>query len=166
MNCSLSQDSFRAGWLLRPVALVGAPEADVAVAEEVPPSVKHLSVEAEDAVASYACWGRGECSETVAYTRTICFVNTREQVPESESVVLARVGKDRAKQGAAFRGRVCAKIKSRQCVTKCGCGVFEVWGARTDFRARSADRPGRDEGFVADQLEADPAHRRAQEARS
>ena len=60
-GCSV-HDSLRL-FRLRPVAFVGAPQVDVAEAEGIPPGVQHGAIEAQDAIASYACrrWSeRGE----------------------------------------------------------------------------------------------------------
>src|SRR5882724_4490316 len=151
---------------VRPVALIGAPEADVAVVEGIPPGVEHLAVEAEDAFACYAGGWRCERGEAVIDAGAICIADAGEQMPKRQSVALARVHKNDAKQLAAFCRRVLAKIKSRERVTKGRCGVLEIRRAWADFRARSADRSGGDEGFVAAQLEADPAHGGAQKARA
>src|SRR5229473_6066669 len=87
-------------------------------------------------------------------------------MPESQSVVLARIGEDDAEQDVAFRQSAVSEIKLGQGFKKRGCGLFKVWCARTDFRARGADRSGGDEGFMAVKLEADPAHGGAQQARA
>src|SRR6266850_4567217 len=146
--------------------LVHAPEPDVAVAQGVPPGVEHLAVEAENAFASYACWWWGERGEAVINPRAIRIADTREQVPKGERVALARIHKDDSQQGAALRWCVLGKIKTRERVTKGRRGLFKVRCARANFRAGGADRPGRDEGFVAVELEADPAHGGAQKARA
>src|SRR5882724_11902574 len=149
---------------VRPVALIGAPEADVAVAEGVPPGVEHLAVEAENAFAGYTCGRWSERGEAVTDTGAIFIADAREQMPECQGVVLARIHKHDPKQRAAFRRCVRAKIKSHERVTKRESGVLKVRRARADSRTRSADRSGRNEGFVAAQLEADPAHGGAQQA--
>src|SRR6266850_7321835 len=173
MKLAVGQSSRRTTYLLLgvrrplgPVVLVHAPEPDVAVAEGIPPGVEHLAVEAENAFASYACWWWGERGEAVINPRAIRIADTREQVPKGERVALARIHKDDSQQGAALRWCVLGKIKTRERVTKGRRGLFKVRCARANFRAGGADRPGRDEGFVAVELEADPAHGGAQKARA
>src|SRR5258705_2309634 len=146
--------------------LVHAPEADVAVAEGVPPGVEHLAVEAENAFAGYARGRRSERGEAVIDVGAILIADAREQMPESQSVVLARIGEDDAEQDFAFRCRVGSEIKFGQGSKKRRRGLFKVRCARTDFRAGCADGSSRDEGLAAAQLEADPAHGGAQKARA
>src|SRR6266850_462535 len=171
MKLAVGQSSRRTTYLLLgvrrtlgPVVLVHAPEPDVAVAEGIPPGVEHLAVEAENAFAGYAFGRRSECGEPVIDTGAIPITDAREKVPECQCVVLAGIDEDEPKQLAAFRRGVLAKIKSRQRVTKRRRGLFKIWCARANFRARRADRSGRDEGFMSVELEAHPAHGGAQKA--
>src|SRR6266446_3222363 len=126
-----------------------APEADTTVAERAPPGVEHLAVEAEDAFAGYVCGRWGERGEAVIDAGAILIANARDKMPESQSVVLARIGEDDAEQDVAFRWHVGSEIKFGQGFKKRRCGLFRVWCARADFGARGADRSGRDEGFAA-----------------
>src|SRR6266478_10121458 len=107
---ALVPNSLGPGWALRPVVLVHAPEADVAVAEGVPPRVEHLAVEAEDALVSYTCGRRSERGEAVIDAGAIFIADAGQQMPKRQGVVLARIHKDDPKQLATFRRRVRAKI--------------------------------------------------------
>src|SRR5260370_23724959 len=92
---------------LRPVAFVGAPQVDVAEAEGIPPGVQHGAIEAQDAIASYACRRRSERGEAVIDAGAIGIADTREEMPKRKCIIFARVGKQDAEQGMAFlrRGR-------------------------------------------------------------
>src|SRR2546425_7526455 len=102
--------------------LVHAPEADVAVAEGVPPGVEDSAVEAENALAGYARGWRSERGEAVINTGAIRIADAREQMPERQSVVLTRIGEDDAEQDFAFRRRVGSEIKFGQGFNKRGSG--------------------------------------------
>src|SRR5260221_1051227 len=157
-------NSLGASRRLRPVALVGAPQVDVAEAEGTPPRIQHGAVEAEDAFASYAVGRRSKCGEPVVDTRALGIADAGEQMPQSECITLARVNEQNAEQGIALCRGAGSKIESRQgLLERCG-SVFHVRRARTDLWARLADGARRDERLVAVQLEADPAHGGAQEA--
>src|SRR5882724_8706064 len=156
-------NSLGASRRLRPVALVGAPQVDVAEAEGTPPRIQHGAVEAEDAFASYAVGRRSKCGEPVVDTRALGIADAGEQMPQSECITLARVNEQNAEQGIALCRGAGSKIESRQgLLERCG-SVFHVRRARTDLWARLADGARRDERLVAVELEADPAHGGAQE---
>src|SRR5260370_25321869 len=61
---------------LRPVAFVGAPQVDVAEAEGIPPGFQHGAIEAQHAIASYACSRRRERGEEVIYTGSLAIPDT------------------------------------------------------------------------------------------
>src|SRR6266446_3995953 len=155
---SSCRESLGVGRPLRPVAFVSAPQVDVAKAERTPPGVQHLPVEAEDAFACYAFRRRSEPGEAVVEARAISIADAREQVPKGERVAFARLYQEDAEQGIAFRRSVRFKVEARQSVAK-RCGrIFHVRGARAGFRTCLANCSGGNEGFVAIELEANPAH--------
>src|SRR5260370_37748080 len=149
---------------LRPVAFVGAPQVDVAEAEGIPPGVQHGAIEAQDAIASYACRRRSERGEAVIDAGAIGITDAGKQMPESERIFLARVGKEDAEQGVALRRSGGAKIKFGQSGAGRSGGVFEIGRGPDNLWASLADGARGDEGFVVVQLEAHPAHGRAQKA--
>src|SRR2546429_2199057 len=110
----MGHNSLGVGRALRPVTLVGAPQVDIAEAEGAPPGVQHRPVEAQDAIASDVRGGRSKRGEAVIDARPIRFADAGEQMPERESVALARVREDDAKQGGTFHRRDGGKIKFRQ----------------------------------------------------
>src|SRR5260370_600442 len=85
-------------------------------------------------------------------------------MPKGERVILACVDENDVKEIVAFCRRGGCKVESRQSVAKRGGSVFKVRRARADLGARFADGSCGDKGFVAVQLEADPAHGGAQKA--
>src|SRR5437016_5325245 len=85
-------------------------------------------------------------------------------MPEGESVALARVREDDAKQGGAFPRRAGGEIKFRQSAAKRSSSVLKIRRAGADLRARLTDGASGNEGFTAVQLETHPAHGGAQEA--
>src|SRR5260370_15842137 len=157
-------NSLGGGRALGPVALVGAPQVDVAEAEGVPPDVQHWLIEAEDAVAGYGCGRRSERGEAIVDARAIIITDASEQMPKSERFILACVDENDVKQILAFCWRGGFKVESRQSVAKRAGSVFKVRRARVDLGARFADGSCGDKGFEAVQFEADPAHGGAQKA--
>src|SRR5260221_13378436 len=91
--------------------LVHAPEADITVAERVPPGVEHLAVEAEDAFAGYVCGRWGERGEAVIDAGAVLVANARDKMPERQSVVPARIGEDGSEQGGAVPWHVGSGIE-------------------------------------------------------
>src|SRR6266571_1058768 len=149
-----------------PVVLEGAPHENVAEAEGVPPVVEHLAVQAQNALAGYACGWWSERGETIVHTRAIRIADAGEHMPKRERVFLARVNEEDPKQGVALCWRVHAKIKSRQGFAERSGSIFKIRCARADLWTRGADGASGDQRFVAVELEADPAESRAQEARA
>src|SRR6266566_1500589 len=94
-----------------PVVLERAPHENVAEAEGVPPRVEHLPIQAQDALAGYACRRWSERGEAIVHTRAIRIADAGEQMPKSERVALARVYQDDAKQGIALGRSSGCKIK-------------------------------------------------------
>src|SRR6266571_2319026 len=147
-----------------PVVLEGAPHEDVAEPQGVPPVVKHLTIEAQNTLAGYACGWLSDRSEAIVHTRAFHIADAGEQVPKRERVFLAGVNEEDPKQGVALCRRFHAKVKSRQGFAEGSGSIFKIRCARTDLWARGADGACGDEGFVAVELEADPAESGAQEA--
>jgi hypothetical protein len=71
--------------------LEGAPHENVAEAEGVPPRVEHLPIQAQGAVASYACRRWSERGEAIIDAGAIRIADAGEQVPNRERVFLAGV---------------------------------------------------------------------------
>src|SRR6266571_1237738 len=147
MSCR-SNNLLGLRWGIGPVVLEGAPHENVAEAEGVPPVVEHLPIQAQNALAGYACRRWSERGEAIIEAGAFHIADAGEQVPKRERVFLAGVNEEDPKQGVAE-----------------GSGsIFKIRCARTDLWARGADGACGDEGFVAVELEADPAESGAQEA--
>src|SRR3989442_1633939 len=153
-------------WGIRPIVLEGAPHENVPEAEGVPPVVKHLTIEAQNALAGYACRRWSVRGETIVHTRAFHIADAGEQVPKREHVFLADVNEQDTKQSVALCRRIHAKVKSRQSFAEGSGSIFKIRCARTDLWARGTHGASGDEGFVAVELEPDPAESRAQKARA
>src|SRR6266851_8561051 len=118
-----------------PVVLESAPHENVSEAECVPPVVKHLTIEAQNALAGYACGRWSERGETIVHTRAIRIADAGEQVPNRERVFLAGVDEEDPKQGVALCWRVHAKVKSRQGFAEGSGSIFKIRCAWADLWA-------------------------------
>src|SRR6266849_10681349 len=85
-------------WGIGPVVLEGAPHENVPEAECVPPVVKHLPIQAQDAFASYACGWWSDRSEAIIDAGAIRIADAGEHMPKRERVFLARVNEEDPKQ--------------------------------------------------------------------
>src|SRR2546427_10935893 len=103
---------------LGPGTFVHVPQINVAVAERVPPGIQHLLIEAQNAFARDLCGWRSERGQTIIDAGAIRIADAREQMPESERVILTRVYQDDAKKGIALSRRGGGKIKFGQCIAE------------------------------------------------
>src|SRR6266567_6251209 len=165
MSCG-SNNLLGLRWGIRPIVLEGAPHENVAEAEGVPPVVEHLPIQAQGALAGYACGWWSDRSEAIIDAGAIRIADAGEQMPKRERVFLAGVDEEDPKQSVALCRRIHVKVKSRQGFAEGSGSIFKIRCARADLWARGTHGASGDERFVAVELEADPAESRAQEARA
>src|SRR6266478_5072056 len=71
-------------WGIRPIVLEGAPHENVPEAEGVPPVVEHLPIQAQGALAGYACGWWSDRSEAIIDAGAFHIADAGEQMPKSE----------------------------------------------------------------------------------
>ncbi len=134
-----------------------APEGDVAEIEGVPVEIEGLRIELEDGFASDTEWRRDEVGEHVANLFAIGTVGAGEEMPESESIARAGLGKNCGERGRGGAGRLRRLIEGVEGGDERGGGVFEIRSAGAEIATRGAHSTGGNKGLAAVEMEANPA---------
>src|SRR3989442_1823708 len=71
-----------------------APPIDSSQVELIPPEVEHLPVEMKNSLSRDALGRRNQLSHAIVHATPFCFVAAKQQVPQSQRLILARFGKD------------------------------------------------------------------------
>ena len=110
--------SFPTGFVLRPRALPSTPQRNVSEIKLVPPQIQHLLIKTQNAVARDFRRRRDERGQAVVDKIALRFTDAREEMPDGESVALARFSEDFAEFGAPLFRRAGRKIKLGQGLAK------------------------------------------------
>src|SRR5436305_4678874 len=143
--------------LLRPRAFPMAPKGHVTEVQFIPPKIKHLRIEMQDACTRYTCGRRNQLEQPVIDTAAVSLGNACKQMPQGEGVALPRLREHNRKRCCAFILRSALAIERRECSAERVICVFEVRCAWPSVFPGVTRSSGGYKGFVASQLESHPA---------
>src|ERR1700687_4426700 len=126
----------------RPGTFPMPPNRNIIKPKGVPPEIKHRLIETQDSFLRDTRRRRRNSSQPIVNQASLPLVDTRQQMPQRECVLFARLAKHNRQIPSALLRSAVLKIEPCQSGAEHGGSVLEVGCAGTNFRPGRASRTG------------------------